>query len=167
MAVNIRQARTDIEVIGNENIFYRHFTNAGEESLAVDGSITPVKYTLENLTDADKFILTRIDFLISVGDIVDINQFGNLTRLTNGLLFNVDGSRNLQTNGDLMLFLTDATIDSVKVEGLTQSIINGHWDVDKAFFNGLVCEKDKLYFEVRDNLSTISYIKATASGLKL
>lgn len=167
MPINIRQAETEIDIIANDSIFYRHFTNNFNESLAVDGSTTPVRYTLENLDDTDDFILTRIDFLISVGDIVDINEFGNLPELANGLLFNVDGQRNFQSNGDLMLFMTDATIDSVKLEGVAQSIINGHWDVRKAFLNGLVCEKDKLYLEVRDNLSTIDYLKFTASGLKL
>lgn len=56
---------------------------------------------------------------------------------------------------------------SVKITGITSSIIDGHWDIGQSFGNGLVCTKDDLKLTVRDNLSTLQYFQMAVSGIKL
>ena len=157
---------TDIEAISNDDVFYRKFLNNGDSNMSVDGSVTPIKFTLEDVAE-DKFIVSRVDFIISVADVIDVSNFAGLAELTNGVLFNIDGSQVFKTNGDIMLFASDATFESVKIKGQTSGIINGHWDLLGAFQNGLVCKKDSFYVEIRDDLGDVDYYEMSAVGIKI
>lgn len=162
--MNINNVTTEIDGIRAENVFYAYITNNGNKSLCVDGT-TPKEFTLEDL-DCDQFLVNRIDYLISQDEAIDLNKFGSLTSLTNGLLFSI-GNSVFKTNGEIMMFATDANVSSVKITGITSSIIDGHWDVGQSFGNGLVCTKDDLKLTVRDNLSTLQYFQMAVSGIKL
>lgn len=87
--------------------------------------------------------------------------------LTNGVQFNIDGSQLFKTNGDILLFATDSSIHSAKIEGELRTIINGHWDLLKAFQNGLVCKVEDLTITIQDNLSTLNFFEISATGIKL
>lgn len=160
------QGSTKLSLIRNSDIFYRTFTNNGSKFLNVDGSVTPIRFTLEGLVE-DNFILNRIDYIISTDSAIDISSFGNVATLTNGVLFNIDGQQVFKTNGDMLMFGTDNSIHSAKVEGVTTSIINGSWDLSQAFQNGVICKKEDLYIEIRDDLSSLSLFEISASGIKL
>ena len=156
--------QTNTNAIPNHDIFYTKFKLNGSSALNEDGT-TPKVFRLEDLT-MDNIILNRVDFLISAGTDIDLTNFGGLT-LANGLQFNIDGSQLFKTNGDIMLFASDASIYSAKVEGTLTTIINGHWDLVKAFQNGVVCNVEDLTIIIQDNLSSLNFFEVSASGVKL
>lgn len=156
--------QTNTNAIPNHDIFYTKFKLNGSSALNVNGT-TPKVFRLEDLT-MDNIILNRVDFLISAGTDIDLTNFGGLT-LANGVQFNIDGSQLFKTNGDIMLFASDASVYSAKVEGTLTTIINGHWDLLKAFQNGLVCKVEDLTITIQDNLSSLNFFEISASGVKL
>ena len=156
--------QTNTNAIPNHDIFYTKFKLNGSSALNINGT-TPKVFRLEDLT-MDNIILNRVDFLISSGTDIDLTNFGGLT-LTNGVQFNIDGSQLFKTNGDIMLFASDASIYSAKVEGTLTTIINGHWDLVKAFQNGVVCNVEDLTIIIQDNLSSLNFFEVSASGVKL
>ena len=156
--------QTNVNAISNHDIFYTKFKLNGNSALNVNGT-TPKVFTLEDLS-MDNIILNRVDFLISAGTDIDLTNFGGLT-LTNGVQFNIDGSQLFKTNGDILLFATDSSIHSAKIEGELRTIINGHWDLLKAFQNGLVCKVEDLTITIQDNLSTLNFFEISATGIKL
>ena len=156
--------QTKVNAIPNDDIFYTKFKLNGSSSLNVNGT-TPKVFTLEDL-NMDNIILNRVDFLISAGTDIDLTDFGGLT-LENGVQLNIDGSQLFKTNGDMLLFATDASIYSAKIEGTLTTIINGHWDLVKAFQNGVVCNVEDLTITIQDNLSTLNFFQVSASGVKL
>lgn len=156
--------QTKVNAIPNDDIFYTKFKLNGSSSLNVDGT-TPKVFRLEDLT-MDNIILNRVDFLMSAGTDIDLTDFGGLT-LTNGVQLNIDGSQLFKTNGDILLFATDASIYSAKIEGTLTTIINGHWDLTKAFQNGVVCNVEDLTITIQDNLSTLNFFEVSATGIKL
>lgn len=150
--------------ISNQDIFYTKFKLNGSPYLNIDGT-DPKIFTLEDLT-MDNIILNRVDFLMSAGTDIDLTDFGGLT-LTNGVQFNIDGGQLFKTNGDIMLFASDVSMHSAKIQGELRTIINGHWDLLKAFQNGLVCKVEDLTITIQDNLSTLEFFEVSATGIKL
>jgi len=162
--LSLLNQQTNTNAISNHDIFYTKIKLNGSPSLNIDGT-DPKIFTLEDLT-MDNIILNRVDFLISAGTDIDLTDFGGLT-LTNGVQLNIDGSQLFKTNGDILLFATDSSIYSAKVEGTLRTIINGHWDLLKAFQNGLVCKVEDLTITIQDNLSTLNFFEISATGIKL
>lgn len=162
--MSLLNQQTKVNALSNNDIFYTKFKLNGNSALNVNGT-TPKVFTLEDLS-MDNIILNRVDFLISAGTDIDLTNFGGLT-LTNGVQFNIDGSQLFKTNGDILLFATDSSIHSAKIEGELRTIINGHWDLLKAFQNGLVCKVEDLTITIQDNLSTLNFFEINATGIKL
>lgn len=166
--MKINDGYVDLNLIRNKDIFYRKFKNNGSANLMVNGSVTPVIFDLKSELTNEQVVLTNIDFTISCGVAVDLTKFAGLSiSLTNGVLLNVDGSQTFKTNGDIMLFASDATPSSGKVEGIEAGFINGHWDLLKTFGNGVICNLDDLYISIRDDLSTVKFFQVSASGIKI
>jgi hypothetical protein len=157
---------TDLEGIRNTEIFYRKFTFNDNPNLNVNGSVTPMEFKIEDM-DLDNFIITRVDYIISIDETIDLNKFGNTVELTNGINFTIDGNVIFKNNGDLLLFVSDATIDSAKIEGSLTSIINGHWSLEASFQNGLIANKENLKITINDDLSSITFFQIAVSGIKL
>ena len=162
--MSLLNQQTNTNAIPNHDIFYTKFKLNGSSALNVNGT-TPKVFRLEDLT-MDNIILNRVDFLISAGTDIDLTNFGGLT-LTNGIAFNIDGNQVFKTNGDIMLFASDVSMHSAKIEGELRTIINGHWDLLKAFQNGLVCKVEDLTITIQDNLSSLNFFEVSASGVKL
>lgn len=160
-----KRGKTQQHQISNNDIFYTKFKNAGSSDLNVDGT-TPQVFTLEDLTN-EKIILTRVEFLISAGTAIDLNNFGDITALVNGVEFNIDGVQTFNTNGDILLFATDSTTEIGRVFGAETAFINGHWNTMSAFQNGLVCNVADLTITVQDDLSELNFFQIAASGLKI
>ena len=162
--MSLLNQQTKVNALSNNDIFYTKFKLNGNSALNVNGT-TPKVFTLEDL-NMDNIILNRVDFLISAGTDIDLTNFGGVT-LTNGVQLNIDGSQLFKTNGDILLFATDSSIYSAKIEGVLTTIINGHWDLAKAFQNGVVCNVSDLTITIQDNLSTLDFFEVSASGVKL
>lgn len=164
--MNINNSYTDLKAIRNTDIFYGKFTNNGSHSLCVNGLVTPKEFTL-NSDVPDNFILTRVEYLISQNDVLDIKKFGNLNELVNGVKSTIDWDIILNSNADIMLFATDSSLHSVKITGVTSTIINGNWCPFDAFGNGLIANKNDLKITIRDDLSTLPFFEVWAVGIKL
>lgn len=158
----------EVKQISNQEIFFRSFKNNGSKNMNVNGSVTPIEFNLMEDLTVDKIILTRIDFILSCGTAINLSNFGSLsTPLTNGVYFAIDGNQGFKTNGDIMLFATDAGTETGKVQSVDTSFINGHWDLLKTFNNGVICDLNNLKVIIRDDLSALNYFQVTASGIKL
>ena len=162
--MSLLNRQSEADSISNKDIFYTKFKLNGSPFLNINGT-TPKIFTLEDL-NMDNIILNRVDFLISAGTDIELTNFGGLT-LTNGIAFNVDGNQIFKTNGDIMLFASDVSMHSAKIGGELRTIINGHWDLLKAFQNGLVCKVEDLTITIQDNLSTLEFFEVSATGIKL
>lgn len=157
---------TNLSFIRSEDIFYRKFTNNGSANLAVDGSVTPVIFSLENL-EMDRFILTRLEYLISVNSSLDVEEFGDISELVNGVEVSIGKSVPFKNNADILLFGADNSIIATKISGTTVSIINGHWNANGAYQNGLHSIKDNIFVKIQDDLSNIKYFEMAVFGIKL
>lgn len=164
--IKIQHAKHNQLAVRNSDIFYVKFKKNGSSMLNVNGSVTPVEFTLEDLL-VDNFLLTRVDYLIAQDAIVDVKKFGNINALTNGLLFEIDGQQVFKNNADIMLFASDSTLDSVKITGTTASIINGNWSPLAVYGHAIICKKSDLKIIIRDDLTLIPHIEFGVSGIKL
>ena len=160
------EAQTKLNLIRNHDIFYHKFTNNGSSNLAVNGSVTPITFKLEGLA-VENIILNKIDFIYSTDEIIDVTSFGSVGALANGILINIDGQQVIKCNGDVFLIGSDTNIHSVKITGVTTSIINGNWDLVSSFSNGISTNKTDLYVTIRDNLTGLKFFELSASGIKL
>lgn len=164
--MKIGNGKRNNQVIRNHDIFYAKFKHNGNPNLNVNGSVTPIEFTLEDLP-VDNFLLTRVDYLIVIDSIIDVSKFGNRTALANGLVFEIDGSQVFKNNADVMLFASDSTIDSAKITGTTASIINGNWSPLDVFQHAIISKKSDLKIIVRDDLSLLGHLEFSVSGIKL
>jgi len=164
--IKIQHAKHNQLAVRNSDIFYVKFKNNGSSLLSVNGSVTPVEFILEDLP-VDNFLLTRVDYMISQDDIVDVKKFANRVALTNGLVFEIDGSQVYKNNADVMLFASDSTLDSVKITGTTASIINGNWSPLDVYGHAIICKKSDLKIIVRDDLTLVPHMEFAVSGIKL
>lgn len=164
--MRIGNGKHNNQVIRNHDIFYAKFKHNGNPNLNVNGSVTPIEFTLEDLP-VDNFLLTRVDYLIVIDSIIDVSKFGNRTALSNGLVFEIDGSQVFKNNADVMLFASDSTIDSAKITGTTASIINGNWSPLDVFQHAIISKKSDLKIIVRDDLTLIPHLEFGVSGIKL
>lgn len=164
--INIQHTKHNQLAVRNSDIFYVKFKSNGSSMLNINGSVTPVEFILEDLP-VDNFLLTRVDYLIAIDSIIDVSKFGNRTALTNGLVFEIDGSQVFKNNADIMLFASDSTIDSAKITGTTVSIINGNWSPLNIFEHAIISKKSDLKIIVRDDLTLIPHLEFGVSGIKL
>ena len=67
----------------------------------------------------------------------------------------------------MLLFVSDSTIYSAKIEGTLTSIINGHWSLENSFQNGLIANKTDLKITIRDDLTSIGFFQVVVSGIKI
>lgn len=164
--IKIQHAKHNQQAVRNSDIFYIKFKHNGSSMLNVNGSITPIEFILEDLP-VDDFLLTRVDYLIAIDSIIDVSKFGNRTALTNGLVFEIDGSQVFKNNADVMLFASDSTIDTAKIGGTTASIINGNWSPLDVFQHAIISKKSDLKIIVRDDLTLVPHMEFAVSGIKL
>lgn len=164
--MRVNDVTRELDGLRNEDIFYAKFKSGGSSSLAVNGAATPVVFTLEDLA-IDRFLLTRVIFIIGSSDAISLTNFANLPALTNGILFNFDGVHSFKNNGEISLFATDIMTESAKIEGVSSSVLRGNWSLFDVFENGLISNKADLAITVRDDLTAIPYIEFAAYGIKL
>jgi hypothetical protein len=145
-----------------------HLLNAGSKLMNVNGSITPVKFSLAPTVGLTYFV-ESISLLLSDVGTMDYGDFGSIAgALANGLLFSVKTKGNIYQitnvvdNMDLALnFKSDA------LAGAGAAATGYFNDVD--FFVGNIIfdnpiilknsNADEIYAEVRDNLTGIDNLR--------
>ena len=169
-----REAQQNVNLIQTNDTFYSKFKNGGSDDLGVNGSITPVEFTLEDIPSTD-FLLQRVTFLIGADAIVDLDQFGGLAALTNGVLFRANGDIveltaevPIKTNGDAILVSSNVELETVVFAAVQKTAIYGTWDFTETYNDNAPVIKNKdLKIIVRDDLSLIDYFKVSCHGIVL
>jgi hypothetical protein len=167
-------SKQDINLIQTNDTFYAKFKKAGSDDLTVNGSITPVEFTLEDLPDTD-FLLQRVTFLIGAEELMTLEGFGNIAALINGVLFSANGDTPLitaqaeiKTNGETMLISSNVEIEAIRISGVTNSVIYGTWDFTETYNDNAPVIKNKdLKIIVRDDLLLMDYFKVSCHGIIL
>ena len=167
--------------------FTEYFTNSGSNDMRVDGSSTPVEFTVEAKSDRDIWVKLVSPFISDPGARLD--EFGNLPALTNGLDFKFKNDNlgeviiqeEIQRNLDFFRFChsTPGLGDGEKAFLLDISGGGGSDSyapvMDFSFTHGLIYglrlskgSRDKLTFTVNDDLSTgITTFNIKAFGLQI
>lgn len=167
-----KDIRTEVTGIQSSDIFYSKFKNNGSDDATVDGSVTPVEFTLEDIPDGD-FLLKRITFLLGVDAILDLEKFGDITALTNGSVFAInkglpqERSLSNKTNGDIILSASDVEINTVSFAAVESSILYGVRDFRDVFENAPIIINKNISITVNDDLTAIKYFKISCHGILL
>jgi hypothetical protein len=174
MITRYKDLRQNIEGIGTGDIFFAKFKNAGSDDMTIDGSVTPVEFTLEDLPETD-FLLQRVTFLIGADSIVELDQFGGIAALANGVLFaanqdtvEVKAEATIQTNGDAILISSNVELEAIAFAAVQASAVYGTWDFTETYNDHapIILNKD-LKIVIRDNLTGVSYFKVSCHGILL
>ena len=156
-----------------------NFTNSGSEDLNVDGSVTPVEFTIESVSTS-VFFLQKVRFIFHSGDMdfsagQDIRKFGaaaGTAGLTNGLEFeSFQGGiiepvflTPIQRMTDFLSYVDDF-INVVQGIGVTTDFAT----FDFSFFQPIVLPADaldKLTICVRDDLTALTLFQVIGTGWK-
>lgn len=165
----------DVKAIQTSDTFYAKFKNGGDDDLTVNGSTTPVIFTLEDLPTPDSFLLQRVTFVIGADALVDLDEFGNISALAEGVLFSANEDSPLvaveavlQTNGDTLLISTNVNMSTVSFAATDKTVIYGTWDFTESYGGNapIIIGKD-LKITIRDNLSGMDYFKVSCHGILL
>jgi len=169
------------------SIPFRSFftTSAGSSDMLVDGSTTNVEFSINADSTKDTYIKSIIVTIVDAG--AALNEFGNLTALTNGVLFvwetqdlgTTTLNDGIKTNFEFMrMALGNPAIGGGTTAYLASNVVS----TSEAFtpvidFNLLfglqyglrlrAGTNDKISFTIRDNVSTMDQFDALAYGLKI
>ena len=173
--VKYKDTSLSAKCIQTSDTFYVKFKNGGSDDLTVNGSVTPVEFTLEDLPETD-FLLQRVTFLIGADAIVALEDFGSIVGgLVNGVLFSANGDTPIlaatvpiQTNGDAILISSNVELETVAFAAATATVIYGTWDFTETYNENapIILNKD-LKIIVRDDLSAMDYFKVSCHGILL
>jgi len=154
------------------------YVDVGESNMAVNGSVTPVRFGIRNNFGSPPaqvdltMDVTRLIFKCTGGSAMDLTTFGDLTKLTNGLLCRKrDGETynifNVKNNGEFTGIMYDFQIVAATSP---QAGIDGFYG--RLTFAGqnklgvtvrLPIDED-LEFYVQDNLSGLTLLEVVAEG---
>lgn len=169
MSIKISEVFQELKGIKSDDGFYVKFESSGSDNMKVDGSSTPVLFTLEDLPNEQMILVQSISFLIGADEILDLSKFSDITLpLTNGILFEA-GAANaiIKDNADVFL-ISSHQVTSTAGEGVnTFTLINGRWDFTDTFGdNGpMLMRKEDLKITIRDNLTTASFFKVACHDI--
>lgn len=171
--VTVSKTNPHIKGISTGDIFFSKFKNGGSDDLTVNGSITPVEFTLEDLPAGSNFLMQRVTFLIGADAIVDLEQFGGIAGLANGVVFQANGdildikaSATIKTNGDSILISSNVELETVVFAAVSKTAIYGTWDFTETYGENAprILNKD-LKIIVNDDLQLVDYFKVSCHGI--
>ena len=152
------------------NFINQALENSGSDEMNVDGSVTPVHFTASPSTGKNLVIYRLI--LAMEDSSMSWTKFAGRSALPNGVLIKVteDGSERsivtdpIKTNRDFVWNAYD-----VNIQSSTTSVLSMRWTFAKA---GTVLVLKDAYLDnfkitVQDDLSGVSYIKATVQGYEV
>ena len=142
----------------------------GSTDMAVNGSETPVIFGIRNPTGEDvEFIvdLTRMIVTMQLSTAGDYDQFGNITRLTNGLLCRfTDGTNynvfNVKDNREFDGLMYDYKF--IDASGNAPNGISGRFTFEKLGSVVRLAPFEDLQFIVQDDLSALDEFSISVQG---
>ena len=165
-SVKIAQTNSHANGVNHNDVFFYHFQNSGSDLMNVNG-LTPVTFTLP-LPIGSNFLLNSLSFVIVAEEKVDINKFGNVAALANGIGYSINGDQagTIKTNGDVLLVSSFTNIESVRIGANTQGVIVGRWDFSDTYSGN--CPRvfnNQLAITINDNLITLPYFRMGCHGV--
>lgn len=152
-------------------------TSSGSKDMAVDGSVTPVKFWFEAQSSdiSQNPVIVRLIPYVRDNAALDPADFGGIGGgLTNGVKFYVTDENDVQivdlldglpikTNAEWSRVMYDVRIDRV---GVGDDCLSGRWTFAKFMTgNGLhLSNGEKLVCEVQDDLSSLVDFSVTIEG---
>ena len=170
MSHKIKELDTRLNGIKPSNAFYSKFKNNGSENFKVDGSVTPVTFAIEDLPAGQMLLLQSVSFLLGADDVLDVDKFGDINGLANGILFETKNpGMAIQNNADIFLLSSQQVTSTAGQGSNTFTLIQGRWNFQDSFGgNGLIMmNMDDLKITVRDDLTAMSYFKVSCHGILL
>jgi hypothetical protein len=145
-------------------------TISSTNNLAVDGSSTPQTFVISGTTDYD-IDITRLIFTMSMSSTPDDGLFGNITKLTNGVILRkTDGVTrnimNIKDNGELANYSYDLTYSTKSGGGGTDGL-RARYTFGGQNKQGSVIRLtggESLELIIPDNLSSITRFRVLAQG---
>ena len=166
--IKIIDITTELSAIRNEDGFFAKFKNNNSASMNVNGSATNVVFSLTDLPDNQNILLQSIGFVVGAGEILDLEKFGGLTALTNGILF-TSGQNEvvITTNADVMLISSQTNIITAGTGSNTYSVIVGRWDFTDTLGGNapIITNSNDLKITIRDNLSDVPFFQVACHGI--
>lgn len=149
-----------------------NFLNSGSPSMLVNGSTTPVAFSIAP-SGSEVWYVQSVCITILDSGAMDYNKFGTLSALTNGLTFEIKVNGvttevcNCQTNMELMGHFHDSpfTINSTAGFLSNSDTYIGQMIFDPPFVL-YASAGDMLQFRVRDNLTSVDYLRIFAHYYK-
>lgn len=142
-------------------------------NMAVDGSVTPQIFSLDNDSDID-IDVTRVIIHITDGTVMDDGKFGGINALTNGVVFRKkrsDGSyvnywnRSVKTNGEFGLMAYDKKYDDKAPSGIYGlSVRSSYGGQDKHGVTIRIKNNEELQLVVQDNLINLLTFEMLVQG---
>ena len=142
----------------------------GSTDMAVDGSTTPVIFGIRNPTGEDvEFIvdLTRMIVTMELTSAGDYDEFGNIPRLTNGLLCRFTNGQNynvfnVKDNREFDGLMYDYKF--ISASGASPDGISGRFTFEKLGSVVRLAPFEDLQFIVQDNLIALTEFNITVQG---
>lgn len=157
--------------------FRTFFTDAnGSNDMVVDGATTPTKFSIDADPLKDTYVKTIAVVIVDAG--ASLSEYGNLSALSNGVLFEWDTqdigntilNDGIKTNFEWFRQALQEPIIQQNVVGTAEGVLI---NIDCARLFGLqyglrlrAGTTDSIYFTVRDNLTGITQHDAIAYGIK-
>ena len=142
----------------------------GNTNLAVNGSVTPIVFGVRNTTTQDIELsadFTRMIITMQTTSLGNYSQFGNITRLTKGLVCRkVNGEKrnifNVKDNRQLKNLMFD--FDLISASGIAPDAVRGRFTFKKLGSVIRLRPFEDLQFIVQDNLTAITKFQILVEG---
>ena len=152
------------------DIFVSYFKNTGSIDTAVDGSVTPVEFTLEDLSGVQQAKVELISLLLQAPDPINLNDFGAVTGgLTNGYTLEMKPGLELvgYNHGDFYTQAHEVAVENFGQGGTSRNTINAIFSFKKAFGKGIIIDVPDFKLIVKDNLTTVERLELLVQGKKI
>jgi hypothetical protein len=165
-SLKLSQTNAIANGVNHNDVFFYHFQRSGSDLMNVNG-LTPVTFTLP-LPANSNFLINSLSFVIGAEENIDINKFGNVATLANGIAYSINGNQagTIKNNGDVLLVSSFTSIGAVRIGANTQGVIVGRWDFSDTFSGN--CPRvfnNQLTITIRDNLSALPYFRMGCHGV--
>lgn len=152
----------DLKAIPSSHIASIRFKNVANDNMNVNGSVTPVVFTAE-VPAGYRLIAYRVLFYLEGTTAFDSILFGNLTKLTNGVLFSLDASQIIFYD-NLDIVMHTHRVFGVEAFSKLARQINGVWALEEMTGGDGILLQGSPTITIRDNLSTLTLFKVEIQG---
>jgi hypothetical protein len=137
------------------------FLNGASDDMNVNGSVTPVSFSFTP-SSGEIWYVDKVSIFLSDNDLNENDKFGKITALTNGLQLQIQSKgisleiANIKDNIDMNLIFENNGVSSPS--NVFAGIIRFNPQIIL-----LASNSDFIRFRVRDNLTSVNFLRASVS----